>query len=157
LGFLKKLFRGEERSTTPVEESGSHDPGIRKAVEQVSSHPSDRTRQALYQHLRQGTLLVAVESLPAGIGTSPQTLTQDMPVTMLTSTGPDGGVVLLAFTDEAALHQRIPACPYLALPARQVLDIVLRDGYAGLVINPAGRWADVPRADIQRIVDGVYH
>jgi hypothetical protein len=93
-------------------------------------------------------------TLPEGIGMTPQTLAQDSPVTMLTSTDSSGGVVLLAFTDEATLHERIPECPYLTLPARQVLDIVLRDGYTELVINPAGAWASVPRADIQRIVDG---
>ncbi|HEY0733983.1 MAG TPA: SseB family protein [Herpetosiphonaceae bacterium] len=156
MGFLKKLFRGEQRSAVPAEEHDSQDLTIRQAVEQVSAHPSAQTRRALYGRLSHETLLVAVQALPEGIGTTPQTITQDTPVVMLTSTGPEGGTVLLAFTDEAALHQRAPGNPYLALSARTVLDIVLRDNYAGLIINPAGPWAGIPRADIQRIVDGAY-
>ncbi|HEY0605094.1 MAG TPA: SseB family protein [Herpetosiphonaceae bacterium] len=156
MGFLKKLFRGAEPATDPAEKRAAHTLTIRQAVEQVSARPSEHTRRALYQSLNHGNLLVAVQSLPEGVGTEARTLTQDLPVKMLTSTGPEGGVVLLAFTDEAALHERAPGSPYLVLSARAVLDIVLRDGYAGLIINPAGSWAGVPREDIQRIVDGVY-
>lgn len=156
MSFLKKLFRGVARSTEPLEERGAHDLTIRQAVEQVSARPSERTRRALYQRLSQGSLLVAVGSLTEGIGTTPQIITEELPVMLLTSTGPEGGTVLLAFTDEAALRQRAPEHRYLVLAARAVLDIVLRDNYAGLIINPAGPWAGVPRADIQRIVDGAY-
>lgn len=155
MGFLKKLF-GAERSNGPVEEPAAQDLTIRQAVEQVSAHPSEQTRRALYRRLSNETLLVAVHSLPENLGPLPQTLTHEMQVTMLTSTGPEGGTVLLVFTDEAALNQRAPGMPYLGLSARTALDLVLRNNYAGLIINPAGPWAGVPRADVQRIVAGEF-
>ena len=140
----------------PVEKPAAHALTIRQLVEQVSANPSDQNRRALYRRLGDETLLVAVQSLPAGLGPLPQTLTQEMHVTMLTSTGPEGGTVLLLFTDEAALSQRAPGMPYLGLSGRTALDLVLRNNYAGLIINPAGPWAGVPRAHVQRIVDGEF-
>ncbi|MBV9787917.1 MAG: SseB family protein [Chloroflexi bacterium] len=156
MGFLKKLFGGAEPPADPVEQQSAQNLTIRQAVEQVSAHPSDQTRGALYRRLNDERLLVAVQSLPEVLGPMPQTLTQETHVTMLTSTGPEGGTVLLAFTDEAALNQRAPGRPYLGMPARDVLDLVLRNNYAGLVINPGGPWAGVPRAHVQRIVDGEF-
>ena len=122
------------------------------ALVKLSDFPSDENRIAFYRSLLQGSLLVAVASLPKEIIDTPQVLQESLSVNMLTSSGPNGGEVLLAFTDTQALRARVSAGFPLAMPSKQVLEIVLRDGYEGLVINPAGSWAEIPREDVERIV-----
>ena len=131
----------------------SDNPVVLAALAKLSDFPSDENRVAFYRSLLQGSLLVAVASLPKEITDTPQVLQESLSVNMLTSSGPNGGEVLLAFTDTQALRARVSAGFPLAMPSKQVLEIVLRDGYEGLVINPAGSWAEIPREDIERIVN----
>ena len=130
----------------------SDNPVVLAALAKLSDFPSDENRVAFYRSLLQGSLLVAVASLPKEIIDTPQVLQESLSVNMLTSSGPNGGEVLLAFTDTQALRARVSTGFPLAMPSKQVLEIVLRDGYEGLIINPAGSWAEIPREDVERIV-----
>ena len=152
--FLKRLFG---RRPAPAAEviPPPAPPTLRDTIAAVVARPSLATRAALYRRLPDEQLVVAVAALPEGVGAYPATLAAETPIALLTSDSPSGSVVL-AFTDEAALRRRAPEAAGLQMPARQVLELALRDDHTGLVLNPADTWVLVPRVDIARMLAGEY-
>jgi L-asparaginase/Glu-tRNA(Gln) amidotransferase subunit D len=54
------------------------------------------------------------------------------------------------------LRARTPGNPYVGMHSRDLLQVVVDQGYDALIINAAGSWAGVPREDIVRILEGVW-
>lgn len=78
-----------------------------------------------------------------------------MPV--LTTTSPDGKPALVAFTSLAQLQRRMPDAPgHARVASLEALDIVLDQELDGLVLDPDGPWAVVPREDVARIRNGAW-
>jgi hypothetical protein len=42
------------------------------------------------------------------------------------------------------------------MEALAILQLVRDAEFTGIIINPAGPWAGVPKQDIERILDGVW-
>jgi hypothetical protein len=74
----------------------------------------------------------------------------------LTTSLPSGAEAIVAFTDEESLEARAPGAQNVAMRSLDVLRLVIDGGYDGLIINPAGPWAGVPREDVLRILDGIW-
>ena len=129
---------------------------VRDAIDQLNLKPSDAARIAFYRQLADGFLLVAVAQVPEGIDVNGTALPEDTPLSVLTTLMPDGSTALMAFTDLEALQARIPGNPYVGMRSRNVLEIIIDQGYGALIVNAAGPWAGVPREDVARILDGVW-
>lgn len=74
---------------------------------------------------------------------------------MRSARSPQGGMALLVFTDGTqALKRYGPTSEagIIALASRDVLGTALRGSFDGVLINPAGPWAYVPRSVVQQIL-----
>jgi hypothetical protein len=63
---------------------------------------------------------------------------------------------VLAFTDTDQSQKRAPGAPTFILSTRDILKLVMDEGFDGLVINAAGPWAGVPREDVEKILNGAW-
>ena len=129
---------------------------VEEAIALLSERPSDETRLDFYRKVSEGELFLAVAELPPGMGLGWQVLEEDAELSVLTSSGPGGGEVLLAFTDERAVQQRAPGVPFVAMPSRRVLETVMDLNLDGIILNPAGPWAGIPREDVENILGGAF-
>ena len=65
-----------------------------------------------------------------------------------TSVAPDGSPVFLAFTSAAEVVVRDVANAFTTVDISRVIDDALAEPFTGLVINPAGPWVMLDRADL---------
>lgn len=128
-------------------------PALRKAIADLVEDPSPEKRAALYHCLTNGPLLIAVREIPDSLSEGFQILSEGITIDFLTSEGDEGdSPVILTFTDQDALNARVPGSPFLALDPETVLNWVLEEGYSGIIINPDGPWAGIPRDDIEDLL-----
>jgi hypothetical protein len=122
------------------------------AIATLCRDPTDAHRAALYRALGKGELFLAVAVDGAVLASPPSELEHGRTLPVLTTTSPDGKPALLAFTSLEQLHRRLPGAPsHACLPSLEALDIVLDQALDGLVLDPDGPWAVVPREDVVRI------
>src|SRR5205823_3636011 len=94
---------------------------VREGIERLNAYPNNESRADLYRQLTEGFLLLAVGSIPQAIemtGTNPP---EDTSVSVLTTSMPEGGTAILAFTDLESLQSRTRKTPYVVMRARDVL------------------------------------
>lgn len=125
---------------------------IQSAIQCLSDAPSQENRIALYRALNDGMLFLATSAIPSEWGQGPIVLEKATSIAMLTTTAPDGGQALLAFTSHEEVKKRNGACSSFAMRAKDVLKLVIRNEYSALVLNPAGPWAGIPREDVEKIL-----
>lgn len=127
-------------------------PSIVDAIALLSADPRAHSRSAFYDSLKTGQLFIAAHDVPQGWEGGPLTLQQAAVVSVLTTSSPDGGEALLAFTSQTEALRRIPTVCTFSMEAMDVLHLVLANNLSGLIVNPAGPWAGVPTADIHAIL-----
>ncbi|OHT88962.1 SseB family protein [Mycobacteroides saopaulense] len=109
---------------------------VREAIERVTQGQADR--QSVLQLLRgDGPMLLGADdrAVPGQVAIRRTQL-------------PDGSLALVAFTSAPEVIGYVSSDAVVAVTARKVMDTVIRDGYAGLVINPAGPSVFLPTAEI---------
>lgn len=121
---------------------------VRRAVEQRSPE----TFAAFQAALGTTTLLLATANLPPGAGETPTALEEDAVVSVLSTTNGDGETFVLAFTTPEQLQARTPGTPFVGMSAEDALRLGLNESYAGVVIDPAGRWIELRRETIQTLL-----
>lgn len=142
--MIWSLFAGKKANETP---------SIVDAIELLSTDPSAHSRSAFYDSLKTGQLFIASHDVPQSWEEEgPLTLQQAVALSVLTTSSPDGGEALLAFTSHAEALRRNPAVCTFSMEAKDVLYLVLENNLSGLIVNPAGPWAGVPTADIHAIL-----
>ena len=129
---------------------------VREAINRLSAKPDDARRIDLYRKLTDGLLLVVVADLPAELDMRGTPLDKDTNLSMLTTSVPNGGEAIIAFTDIESLQSHAPGARHIAMRSQDLLKLVIDGGYDALIVNPDGPWVGVPRDDIQRILDGVW-
>ncbi len=137
------LFR--QRKPKPPE-------SIAEAVAVLSVSPSPENRNALYGQLLRGQLRLAARDVPQKWTDTVVVLKEATTISVLTSDAPDGTTAPLAFTSQAKLLERAPTAGSFAMNSRDVLKLVVAQGYGALVLDPNGPWAAVPRADIEALL-----
>lgn len=111
----------------------------------------------LYRALTEGFLILAAQEIPAEIGQGgPVTLETNVSVQLRITEAPNGGWALLAFTDMSGLANRHAGDKGICMSCRDVLARVIEGGFEGIIINPAGPWAGVPREDVEKILQGIW-
>ena len=130
----------------------SEAPEIESAIALLCNSPTPDNRVALYRTLRDGELFILVGE-PPGEHLAPEVkLPKDTVMSLLTTTSPEGKPAVLAFTSLNHLRRRSPAAAaFTKLPTARVLDLVMNGTYEALVLNAAGPWASIPRADVEVI------
>ncbi|WP_188690060.1 SseB family protein [Silvimonas amylolytica] len=125
-----------------------------EAIEELTARPSSANRIGLYRSLKSGHLILGAANLPQERqGQRSIELAKATTLRLLTSSAPDGGTALLAFTSHNEVTRRNPALASFGMESTSVLQLVLDQGFSGLVINPQGSWAGIPRQDIQDILE----
>ncbi|MEO1084775.1 MAG: SseB family protein [Acidobacteriota bacterium] len=125
---------------------------VKAAIAQMNQTPSDALRIQFYEALLEdGLLLVPVKKLPPGVGPGFNALEGDVSLSVLTTSSPSGGEAMMAFTDAESLEARAPDATYVGLQVSDVFGLVLQGGYDGMILNAAGPWAGIPRADIAQM------
>jgi hypothetical protein len=131
---------------------------IESAIAKLCEAPSQSSRLALYRTLGSGSLYIATGAPPGGWPAPQVELMKDTSMPVHTTTAPDGGPAVMAFTTLDHLRRRSPhASGHARMSVSEVLDMVLNGPYDALVLNPAGPWAAVPREDVEKIRKGVWH
>lgn len=126
--------------------------GIRDAIAGLCADPATSNRRILYERLLLGNLILAVAEhpVPGIIGTVQ--LTKDTDVQILTTSAPDGGWALLAFTDVSAARERSAIARLIVMGSREVLRLTLDWRLSGLLLNPSGPWAYVSSQEIMALL-----
>jgi hypothetical protein len=142
-------------------EGGIPEPGnpdLAAAIQVFVNDPSPKNRATMYQTLAKGLLIIGVGEVPKSLQSREKVITvkEKVNIKLLASEGP-GGMHVLAFTDVETLHARKPGCNYFGITAEQLFEMVLKDDYAGIIINSAGPWARIPREDIERLYKDIKH
>lgn len=127
-------------------------PSTVDAIALLSADPTAHSRSAFYDSLKTGQLFIAAHDLPQSLEDGPLTLQQATTISVLTTSSPDGGEALLAFTSHTEALRRAPNIDAFSMETMDILHLVLANNLSGLVINPAGPWAGVPAADIHAIL-----
>lgn len=125
---------------------------LRKTIEDINDASKAVSRTAVYEDLCQGLLLIVVKSLPSDVDISGAVLCRDTRVSLLTVTMPEGGTAILGFTDPDALQAYSVEYGYIAMQSKDVLKIVVDEGYDALILNAAGPWVSVSRQEIINIL-----
>jgi hypothetical protein len=117
---------------------------LHRALEAVASEPSVKDRQRLYELLSTITYCVPSHQNEAGSLAIPA------------SRNAQGEMVMGVFTDPPALKRWAPgAAEFLAIAAWKLFDIMLQNGFAEIVINPAGPVSGkLTRAEVERLMRG---
>ena len=126
-------------------------PPLRRALAKLSRQQSGENRARVYEHLLSGPILVAITELPsyaAFAGPGALASERSLPVRFTTAHGPSGELVLAIFTDAAAVAARNPSSVWLAIEPRALLRWVASENLGGLVLNPQGLSAFIPRDDV---------
>ncbi len=138
---------------TSVMRGGSAGCLLEEALALASKEPSDDSRAGVLRELANSTLCFAVRDPVRYDVDEGDRLLADTEVVLLASDGPHGRS-LLCFTSEEELRRRSALAHAVWTPIATIRDLVARDDLAGIVINPAGPWAFVSRADLVRLVSG---
>lgn len=125
---------------------------VSAALAQLARQPSPENRMQLQAALQSGELFLAVR--PASRNSLEyRALEHATEVSLLTTMTPMGESALVAFTDLEELKSRAPqASGYVIELSVEVLRMVVREGFAALVLNPAGNWAELPRSEVAKIL-----
>ena len=125
---------------------------VEDAIDALAEDPNEQKRVDLYVALQSSMLYLGTAQVPeAWKNGGTQQLDEATPIQMLTSSTKDGGTVLLAFTSLEEVQRSAPGTHVFAMRAVEVLRLVASGAYAGLVLNPGGRWVLVPKLDAEVI------
>ena len=116
---------------------------LEAALDEANTAPSAESRARVCREFLRAWVCIGCREPVNVAGPLPEDLT----VPMLTATGPEGKV-LLVFTSEEQLRKRSSAAHPVWLRAQTVQKVGERDGLAGVVINPAGVWVFLEKAEI---------
>jgi hypothetical protein len=117
---------------------------VENAIEKLNTYASSENRINFYHSVRNAKLVLAVLSNIKDT----TVLKEDADIKLLTSNSPEDGIVLLVFTSIEKLKMRKPEANYIILKFDEIVEIILRHNYDGLIINPSGAWAGIPKGDI---------
>lgn len=121
---------------------------VEDAIERLVAEPTEPNRVDLYIALQKSRLYLAAVNLPAD-ASARSAESQSTPVQILTASAPDGSTVVLAFTSVEELHKGASGTPSFVMRGVDVLRLVAEGPYSGLVVNPRGAWALVPKLDAE--------
>lgn len=111
----------------------------------------DVPRAQLVAALRaEGNLVLGIEAddaPPEGV------LQEKADVSVRTTSAPEGGVALIAYTCGPEALARDLTDRIVVRTSAEILAMVRSDGFAGLVLNPAGPWAFVRAAELIQSVE----
>jgi hypothetical protein len=123
------------------------------AIEALTERRTAQTQAAFEKALSEAILLLGVRELPSGLGPGANVLEDDVEVAVLESATPSGSRVLFAFTSPEEVHARNREVGIMGRPSRDILQMVLDDGYDLLAIDPAGIVLELTRADVASLLD----
>ena len=120
---------------------------VSRAIESLTREPTESNRVDLYVALQKAMLYLAALNVPAEWKAGTREVDETTPIQMLTSAARDGSTLLLAFTSVEEVQKSAPGAPCFAMRAVDVLRLVADGAYSGLVLNPGGAWALIPKLD----------
>jgi hypothetical protein len=130
------------------------DESLKAAIKTFSDTPTEKNWLACYYALEEVRfLLLAVREAPFPGFVGPIALLDGIPVTVLTTTAPEGGSALVAFTDYQAVSSHAPSAKYMGVPVETVLRMVVDGEYEALIINPSGPLAGIPKEGVRQILE----
>jgi hypothetical protein len=117
---------------------------LHRAMEAVAKDPTAEHRRRLYEWLAKITYCVPSNNHDAG------------GLTISASRNERGEMVMVAFSDPCALKRWLPNPPeFLAVAAWKLFEIMLENGFAEIVINPAGpAGGKLSRSEVERLARG---
>ena len=134
-------------------------PELKKAVKSFKSNSTPATRKQLHAVFSKSMLWMATKDQPEGLvsSTSPTILTRETYMEIRISTNANGEPMGVVFTDLKELQNRNKSDPRnvsaggYVQSAEQIINFVLENDFAGIVINPGGNWVELSREEIEQI------
>jgi hypothetical protein len=125
------------------------DESLSNLMDAFQQSPSDALRQALYRTLAQAVIYVAAPMVPQGWLQSPGKTGSLQALPLMTAVARDGSRGVVAFCDEVSAKQAGTELFVLAVPAPDLILLVLQQGYEALMLKKSDAWIGIPRADLQ--------
>jgi len=125
------------------------DESLSNLMDAFQLSPSDALRQALYQALAQAVIYVAAPMVPQGWLQSPGKTESLQALPLMTAVAKDGSRGVVAFCDEASAKQAGQDLFVLAVPAADLILLVLQQDFAALMLKKDQAWIGIPRGDLQ--------
>lgn len=122
------------------------------ALKAEKTAPSPDNRSRLIEVLRRSTVLIAVRELPSKLQREgPFVVEEDTYVEKLGSTNAQGERVGLIFSHHKQVQARKKGAPWMAQTCQQAAQHSLSEGQNGIVIDPAGDWVELSRAEVEQL------
>ena len=125
-------------------------PSLNKAITIFNKQKTTEYRKNVYRTLKNGPLLVAVDSIPQGYLFN-QIADAKHIINMLAIRTLNGSFMLVAFTDEQAVFDYEPGL-YILMESYGLLEIVQKQYGAGIMINPADQKFNITQNEIEEIL-----
>jgi hypothetical protein len=129
--------------------------GLRELVVRLADHSTAANQDAFYRDLLAGQVAVPLRVLPSGVQPGTEQVADGQQWTVPTTRGPDGGLLLLVYTDPQAAMQSPGAKAVCGLSGRVVLEMA-QANRAGVIVasgyGAAASWAGVPRDHVTALL-----
>ena len=117
------------------------------ALKAEKTAPSPANRAHLLEVLSQSIVLIAVKDLPPHLrNVGPGPLEEDTYIEKLSTTGKNGELLGIIFSDHANVQARKKGAPWLAISSQQ--SARWWSDANGIIINPAGDWVELTREEV---------
>jgi hypothetical protein len=127
---------------------------LRELVETLAARPTAAKREAFQRALLAAEVAVPLRGLPDGVGLGPGVAAAGQ-FAVPQARGPDGALMLLVYTDEAAALEAPQATAGFALAGRVVLEMAASNNL-GVLVSAGGQatsaWAAVPREQVAAVL-----
>jgi hypothetical protein len=120
---------------------------IKAALRALNQTGDVREKSLFYHAIVAGELYLAVARTEQHDGSDVA-----VSVDVMAVTGPDGAPAVVAYAELPDEAERIPGMHYLLKSGLEVLQLVVDGGFGGLIVDPQGPWAGVPRQDAANLL-----
>ena len=145
-----------DSSQPGLPELSSQNLELQGALKAYHAAPSPQTREAMLEILKGCFVYVAVRELPEHLRAIGLHVSQeDTRLTTLASTNSQGEMMGLIFSDRAQVLARKPDAESIAMAVPLAARHGLDEGFEGLVIDPAGYWAELTRVETENLARGI--
>lgn len=128
---------------------------LRDLVVQLADHPTPANQDAFHRGLLASRVSVPLRTIPVGAVAGTQSVRDGAQWPVPTTRGPDGGLMLLVYTDQRAAMEIPQTTVAFDIAARAILQMALTNG-AGVIVatghGVAASWAGVRRVDVRAVL-----
>jgi len=150
--WIDRLFQRPKQNVSEM--------GLAELIAKVADEPTIKNRNAFYRAVVHSKLGLRLNEPMSDIPPGQSFITgQEIPLKVSTAMLPNGMKMLMAVCDTVRIWQINPNDHYIEMDAKVILQMALKDDYAGVMVrngDSKDSWGGIPVADILDILNGKY-